>query len=206
MKATTTQKTLATTLILAGLLSGGGFTSANAVESTSTIATTADTRLTDISDEQINRYDRHVTTGLMGDFSIRSDSNLSPADKAILQQILTKSNQERREALSNLPQHAKATGNEIQSAGGGVIFHWWGQTLWLNNINSYRLSALLAGGAAISTVAVFITSVTGVGAVVAGGFAAAFAVVSAESLICNWNQRGINIHRAHNTAVWCTPR
>lgn len=185
---------------------GGGFTNANAAESTDIITASTGTRLTDISDEQINRYDRHVTTGLMGDFSIRSDSNLSPADKAILQQILTKSNQERREALSNLPQHAKVTGNEIQSAGGGVIFHWWGRTLWLNNINSYRLSALLAGGAALSAVAAFITSITGVGAVVAGGFAAAFTVASAVSLICNWNQRGINIHRTHNSVVWCTPR
>lgn len=65
---------------------------------------------------------------------------------------------------------------------------------------------MLAGGAALGTVAAFITSVTGVGGVVAGAFAAVFTVAATGSLICNWNGRGVNIHLPNVGGVWCTPR
>lgn len=181
-------------------------TSAHAVSSTEITSTVANNRFTDVSDEQINRYDRHVTVSFMGDFIIRSDSNLSPADKVILQQILTKSNQERRDAISSLPRHSQVNGNEVMAQGAGITFHWWGQTLWLDSLNSHRLSALLAGGAGIAAVAAFITAVTGVGGVVAGGIAAGLTLAAGVSLICNWNLRGINIHRTHTGQIWCSPR
>lgn len=143
----------------------------------------------------------------MGEYSIRENSDLSPANKAILQQFLNKANLEYREVLSSLPSSSKVVvGHEVTAAGGGVIFHWWGKTLWLNNLNSYRLSALLAGGASVAGLTAFITSVTGVGGVVAGGIAAVLGVASAGSLICNWNMRGVNIHLPNVGGVWCTPR
>lgn len=166
----------------------------------------ASSAITDLSPELIELYDSHVVIDRIGQYAIKPGSSLPADHQKTLQQILDNTNQEYRTALAELPDFARHKGHEVYGSGGGVTFHWWGKTIWLNNLNSYRLSALLAGGAAIGTVATFIASVTGVGAVIAGAFAAVLTVATAGSLICNWNGRGINIHLPNIGGAWCTPR
>lgn len=199
------KKTIIATFATVCLLSSGSVT-ANANTPNEIAQFTASENLIEISPEIKDLYDPHVTTDISGNYIIKSSSSLTREHKIKLQKILDSANNEYRLSITELPRFVKATGHQIQAAGGGVTFHWWGKTLWLDNLNSYRLSALLAGGAGIAAVAAFITSVTGVGGVVAGGLAAGLTLASGASLVCNWNMRGINLHLPTVGGAWCTPR
>ncbi|WP_456819347.1 hypothetical protein [Cellulomonas sp. URHB0016] len=94
------------------------------------------------------------------------------------------------------------------SHGGGTV-HWWGYSLWLDNVAVTRLQAALAGGATAAGTAALLTSWTGIGGMSGGAITAVLGIGAGVLTACNWNGNGINIHAEWLTvfpASWCWAR